>query len=104
MNPVQEFTERCRELAGLAIWCLIGHGLDLQLRWPPGRPAHNLVRYLREPPKDSNRPCRLKVPGQLGASVMAPRQLVGLPVVRCRSVGVLGKRPLPDTTAQRGGA
>jgi len=42
MNPVQEFTERCRELAGLAIWCLIGHGLDLQLRWPPRRPGHNL--------------------------------------------------------------
>ena len=37
MDPVQEIAERRRELTGLMVWRLIGHGLDLQLRWP--RPA-----------------------------------------------------------------
>jgi hypothetical protein len=35
MDPVQEIAERRRELAGLMVWRLIGHGLDLQFRWPP---------------------------------------------------------------------
>src|ERR1039457_7118037 len=34
MDPVQETAERRCELAGLMVWRLIGHGLDLQLRWP----------------------------------------------------------------------
>src|ERR1039458_10005351 len=35
MNPVQETAECRRELAGLMVWRLIGHGLDLQLQRPP---------------------------------------------------------------------
>src|ERR1700760_2234465 len=35
MNPFQEIAECRRELAGLTVWCLIGHGLVLRLRWPP---------------------------------------------------------------------
>src|SRR4051794_13439340 len=35
MNPFQEIAECRRELAGLTVWCLIGHGLVLRLSWPP---------------------------------------------------------------------
>src|SRR5215510_11647095 len=34
MDPVQKTAKRRRELAGLTVWRLIGHALDLQLRWP----------------------------------------------------------------------
>src|SRR5215471_1432765 len=34
VDPVQKTAKRRRELAGLTVWRLIGHALDLQLRWP----------------------------------------------------------------------
>ncbi len=33
VDPVQEIAERRCELAGLMLWRLIEHGLDLQLQW-----------------------------------------------------------------------
>jgi hypothetical protein len=52
MDPVQKTAERRCELAGLIVWCLIGHGLDLQLRWLP-RAAGNTAEPIRRVPSQA---------------------------------------------------
>ena len=49
MDPVQKTAERRCELAGLIVWRLIGHGLDLQLRWPPRAAGHTAEPIRRMP-------------------------------------------------------
>src|SRR6476620_2784003 len=47
MDPVQKTAERRCELAGLIVWCLIGHGLDLQLQWLLPRAARDTAEPIR---------------------------------------------------------
>src|ERR1035441_3182026 len=82
MDPVQETAERRCELAGLMVWRLIGHGLDLQLRWPLPAARDTQPSVSIGPPRDIEsyieRPKAPEGPGRSPGILVVPSLSVTL--------------------------